>query len=218
MSHSITLYSYWRSSAAYRVRIALALKGLDYQTAGVHLARDGGEHRRPEFLELNPQGFVPTLRDGERTLTQSLAIIEYLEETRAQPALLPQGSRERAFVRAVSLAITCDIHPLNNLRVLNYLTGTLGVPEEQKSAWYKYWVDIGLEALEIRLARDSATGTFCHGEAPTLADICLIPQMANARRFAVDIEAYPSLKRIEAACNAIKAFADAAPAQQPDAE
>lgn len=211
------VYDFFRSSAAYRLRIALNLKGLRPEREFVHLRKN--EQRTNSYLALNSQGLVPVLvTDDGDVLTQSLAIIEYLDETHAQPPLLPSDPAARARVRSLALAVACDIHPLNNLRVLNYLTGTLGVSEEQKSAWYKYWVDVGLEALEIRLARDPATGSFCHGESPTLADICLIPQMANARRFAIDVDAFPTLKRIEAACNGIKAFADAAPAQQPDAE
>ncbi len=210
-------YDFFRSSAAYRLRIALNLKGLHPEREFVHLRKN--EQRAPSYLALNTQGLVPVLvTDAGDVLTQSLAIIEYLDETHPQPPLLPSDPAARARVRSLALHVACDIHPLNNLRVLNYLTGTLGVSEEQKSAWYKYWIDVGLEALEIRLARDPATGRFCHGESPTLADICLIPQMANARRFSIDVEAFPTLKRLEAACNGIKAFVDAAPAQQPDAE
>ena len=211
-------YDFFRSSAAYRLRIALNFKGLHAQREFVHLRKR--EQRTASYLALNSQGLVPVLvTDAGDVLTQSLAIIEYLDETHPQPPLLPADPAARARVRSLALEVACDIHPLNNLRVLNYLTGTLGVSEEQKNAWYRYWIDVGLEALEIRLAREPATGSgFCHGESPTLADICLIPQMANARRFAVDVDPYPTLKRIEAACNALKAFADAAPALQPDAE
>jgi len=151
-------------------------------------------------------------------LTQSLAILEWLDETHPHPSLLPADAGGRARVRAIALSIACDIHPIDNLRVLNYLTGTLGVSEEQRNGWYKYWIDVGLEALETRLARESATGTFCHGDAPTIADICLVPQLANARRIAFDFTPFPTLTRIEAACMALPAFADAAPARQPDAE
>ncbi|MEJ7670047.1 MAG: maleylacetoacetate isomerase [Casimicrobiaceae bacterium] len=211
------VFDFFRSSAAYRLRIALNLKGLHPEREFVHLRKN--EQRSSGYLALNAQGFVPVLvTDGGDVLTQSLSIIEYLDETRAQPPLLPSDPAARARVRSLALQVACDIHPLNNLRVLSYLTGTLGVSEEQKNAWYKYWVDVGLEGLEIRLSRDAATGRFCHGESPTLADICLIPQIANARRFAIDVEPYPTLTRIEAACNGIKAFADAAPALQPDAE
>lgn len=211
------LYDYFRSSAAYRVRIALNLKGLAPERVFVHLRR--GAQRADEYLALNPQGLVPALvTDGGDVLTQSLAIMEWLDETHPRPPLLPVDAAGRARVRAIALAIACDIHPLNNLRVLNYLTGTLGVSDAQKNGWYRYWCDVGLEALETQLAREKATGRYCHGGAPTLADICLVPQLANARRFDVDVTSYPTLTRIEAACNALPAFADAAPGSQPDAE
>jgi maleylacetoacetate isomerase len=211
------LYDYFRSSAAYRVRIALNLKGVAPERAFVHLRR--GAQRGDDFLALNPQGLVPLLvTDGGDVLTQSLAIIEWLDETHPQPALLPADATARARVRSLALAIACDIHPLNNLRVLNYLTGTLGATDAQKNGWYRYWCDVGLEALETRLAREAATGRFCHGATPTLADVCLVPQLANARRVDLDLAPYPTLLAIEAACNALPAFADAAPARQPDAE
>jgi maleylacetoacetate isomerase len=212
------LYDYFRSSAAYRVRIALNLKGVkpDERTF-VHLRM--GNQRAQDYLALNPQGLVPALAlDDGHVLTQSLAIVEYLEETYPEPPLLPQPAAARARVRAIALQIACDIHPLNNLRVLNYLLGTVGVTKEQKDGWYRYWVDVGFEALEKSLAHDDDTGRFCHGDRPTLADICLVPQIANARRFNIDMSPYPTLTRIEAACNAIEAFAAAAPARQPDAE
>ena len=212
------LYDYFRSSAAYRVRIALNLKGVtpDERTF-VHLRM--GSQRAQDYLALNPQGLVPALAlDDGHVLTQSLAIIEYLDETHPEPPLLPADPIGRARVRAIALSIACDIHPLDNLRVLNYLIGTLGVAREQKDGWYRYWIDVGFEALEKSLARDAATGRFCHGEQPTLADVCLVPQMANARRFNIDLSPYPTLVRIEAACNALPAFANAAPARQPDAE
>ena len=178
-----------------------------------------GNQRAQDYLALNPQGLVPALElDDHRVLTQSLAIIEYLDETHREPPLLPAAAAARARVRAIALAIACEIHPLNNLRVLNYLIGTLGVAEEQKNGWYRYWIDVGFEALERQLDRDNDTGTFCHGETPTLADICLVPQLANARRFKIDLTPYPTLTRIEASCNALDAFARAAPARQPDAE
>jgi maleylacetoacetate isomerase len=211
------LYDYFRSSAAYRVRIALNVKGLAPERAFVHLRRNA--QREDDYLALNPQGLVPALlTDGGAVLAQSLAIIEYLEETHPSPPLLPGDATARARVRGIALQIACDIHPLDNLRVLRYLLHTVGVTEEQKDAWYKYWIDVGLEALEIQLSRDAATGRFCHGDSPTLADVCLVPQLANARRVAMDLSPYPTLVRIEAACRALPAFAAAEPSRQPDAE
>jgi maleylacetoacetate isomerase len=212
------LYDYFRSSAAYRVRIALNLKDVTLvDRTFVHLRM--GNQRAQDYLVLNPQGLVPALElDDGRVLTQSLAIVEYLDETHPEPPLLPLDAAGRARVRAIALGIACEIHPLNNLRVLNYLTGTLGATDAQRNGWYKYWIDVGFEALERQLERDDDTGTFCHGESPTLADVCLVPQLANARRFKVDVSPYPTLTRIEAACNALPAFAQAAPSQQPDAE
>ena len=211
------LYDYFRSSAAYRVRIALNLKGLAPERAFIHLRR--GAQRGDDYLALNPQGLVPSLvTDGGDVLTQSLAIIEWLDETQPRPPLLPPDPVGRARVRSLALAIACDIHPLNNLRVLNYLTGTLGATDAQKDGWYRYWCDVGLEALETNLAREAATGSFCHGDVPTVADICLVPQLANARRVDLDLAPYPTLLRIETACIALPAFADAAPSRQPDAE
>jgi maleylacetoacetate isomerase len=211
------LFDYFRSSAAYRVRIALNLKGLAPQRSFVPLRK--GAQRAEDYLALNPQGLVPALTPDEGdVITQSLAIIEWLEETHPRPPLLPAAANERARVRSLALSIACDIHPLNNLRVLNYLTGTLGVDEAQRDGWTKYWIDLGFEALERRLAAERATGRFCHGDAPTLADVCLVPQVANARRFAVDLAPYPTLLRIDAECANLPAFADAAPARQPDAE
>jgi len=211
------LYDYYRSSAAYRVRLALNLKGVAPERVFVHLRK--GVQRTDDYLDLNPQGLVPALAlDGGPRLTQSLAIVEWLDETHPHPPLLPGDATARARVRAIALSIACEIHPLNNLRVLQYLTGTLGVAEAQKDGWYRYWVDTGFEALERQLAREKSTGRFCHGDTPSLADVCLVPQLANARRFNVDVTPYPTLTRIEAACNALPAFADAAPANQPDAE
>jgi maleylacetoacetate isomerase len=211
------LYDYFRSSAAYRVRIALNLKGVTPERAFVHLRH--GAQRGDDYLALNPQGLVPSLVTGDGdVLTQSLAIIEWLDETHPKPPLLPSDAAGRARVRALALAIACDIHPLNNLRVLNYLTGTLGATDAQKNGWYRYWCDVGLEALETQLARETATGAFCHGGTPSLADICLVPQLANARRVDLDLAPYPTLLSIEAACMALPAFAAAAPSKQPDAE
>jgi maleylpyruvate isomerase len=210
------LYSYFRSSAAYRVRIALHLKGLAFDYAPVHLRK--GEQNADAYRSVNRQELVPALIDGDAPLTQSLAIIEYLDERHPEPPLLPSTPAERARVRAIALAIVCDIHPLNNLRVLRYLTRTLDVGEEAKDAWYRHWIDTGLGALEAQLAADSSTGTFCHGDAPTLADVCLVPQLANARRTNIPLESYPTLLRIDANCRALDAFARAAPESQPDAE
>ncbi len=211
------LYDYFRSSAAYRVRIALNLKGVAPERAFVHLRK--GDQRADEYLALNPQGLVPTLvADDGTVLTQSIAILEWLDETYPNPPILPRDADGRARVRSLALAVACDIHPLDNTRVLAYLTGTLGATEAQKNGWYKYWIDVGFEALETRLARESATGRFCHGDAPTIADVCLVPQMANARRVDFDFAPYPTLVRIEAACRALPAFVAAAPSNQPDAE
>ncbi len=211
----VKLYDYFRSSAAYRVRIALNLKGLPYDHASVHLTK--GEQRAEAYVAINPQGLVPTLVDDGATLTQSLAIVEYLDERHPQPPLLPAAPADRARVRAIALAIACDIHPLNNLRVLKYLTGVLKVGDDAKNAWYRHWIDVGLTALERQLAADPASGSYCHGETPTLADVCLVPQLANARRMAVPLEAHPTLLRIDENCRRLDAFARAAPEQQPDA-
>ncbi len=211
------LYDYFRSSAAFRVRIALNIKALAPERQFVHLRK--GAQRADDYLALNAQGLVPALvTDGGHVLTQSIAIIEWLDETHPLPPLLPRDADGRARVRALALAIACDIHPLNNLRVLQYLTKTLGVAEAQKDGWYRYWCDVGLEALETQLARDRATGRFCHGDSPTIADICLVPQLANARRLHVDLAAYPTLTGIERECLALPAFANAVPEKQPDAE
>jgi len=211
----IKLYNYFRSSAAYRVRIALNLKNVPYEYLPVHLVK--GEQREERYRALNPQALVPLLVDDGEAMTQSMAIIEYLDEKIPDPPLLPATAEGRARVRAIAQAIACDIHPLNNLRVLKYLTGTLGASEDAKNAWYRHWVEIGLAALESQLAADSRTGAFCHGSTPTLADICLVPQLANARRSAIAIDPYPTLERIESHCLALDAFARAAPDRQPDA-
>jgi len=211
------LYDYFRSSAAYRVRIALNLKGLAPEREFVHLRK--GVQRGEDYLAVNPQGLVPALvTDDGKVLTQSLAIVEYLDETVPSPPFLPRSPAERARVRSLAQAIACDIHPIDNLRVLRYLLHTVGVEEAQKDAWYKYWIDVGLEALEIAVSRDPATGRFCHGDAPTLADICLVPQLANARRVDMDLSPYPTLVRIDAECRKLPAFANAAPQLQPDFE
>lgn len=214
----MNLYSYFRSSAAYRVRIALNLKGLAYRTLPVHLLRDGGEQHRPAYRAVNPAGLVPALEDRGHTLTQSLAILEYLEEQYPQTPLLPRGNADRARVRAIAQSIACEIHPLNNLRVLQYLSGTLGLGEEQKNAWYRHWVGEGLGAVERLLADDPRTGAFCHGDRPTLADCCLVPQVFNARRFGCELDAMPTILAIVARCQSLEAFQRAAPEHQPDAD
>ncbi len=213
----LTLYSYFRSSAAYRVRIALALKGLAFDTAVVHLLRGGGEQLQDAYRSINPAALVPALQDGGATLTQSLAILEYLEETHPQPPLLPADALGRARVRALACTVACDIHPVNNLRVLNYLRDTLYADDAARSNWALHWMALGLRALEQHLAREPATGLCCHGDTPTLADCCLVPQLFNARRFGLDLAPYPTLVRIDQHCAALPAFATAHPAQQPDA-
>ncbi len=211
------LYNYFRSSASYRVRIALNLKGLPFEYASVHLARGGGEQFSLAYRELNSQALVPVLEDGGERITQSLAIIEYLDEKYPDPPLLPRSAGDRARVRALALTVACEIHPLNNLRVLNYLSRELGIDGNAKTAWYRHWVGLGLDALEADVARGAA-GRFCHGDSPGLADCCLVPQLFNARRFECDLSRYPNLLAIEANCVAIAAFRDAAPEKQIDAE
>jgi maleylacetoacetate isomerase len=217
------LYSYFRSSAAYRVRIALNLKGLSYETIPVHLLKHGGEQFADEYRKLNPSALVPTLIDDKEmanvhALTQSLAIIEYLEETYPEPPLLPQKAVDRAYVRSLALSVACDIHPINNLRVLRYLVHNLKVSEDDKNAWYRHWCEQGLAAIESTLARDPRVGKFCYGEMPTIADCCLIPQIGNAQRLKCDLSHMPTLMRINDACMKLDAFIRAAPASQPDAE
>lgn len=209
------LYTYFRSSAAFRVRIALNLKGLDYQPTFVHLAK--GEHRKLEYAAVNPQALVPTLEEDGRLLTQSLAILEYLEETHPQPPLLPQDPFARARVRSLALLIACEIHPLNNLRTLRHLKNSLGQSEEQVNGWYRHWVADGLAKLEAEL-QNPGTGHFCHGQAPTIADCCLVPQIFNAKRYQCELGPYPAVMRVFAACMQLDAFVRAQPDQQPDAE
>ncbi|WP_153101454.1 maleylacetoacetate isomerase [Paraburkholderia hayleyella] len=212
------LYSYFRSSASYRVRIALNLKNLPYDYVPVHLLRDGGEQFHEAYRKLNPDAIVPTLVDNGDVLQQSLAIIEYLDETHPLPPLLPASPSDRAYVRAVALQIACDIHPLNNLRVLKYLKKELGVSDEAKNAWYRHWIEAGFAALETHLARNARTGALCFGDTPTLADVCLVPQVFNAQRFEIDVSVYPTIQRIYTCASQIDAFARAAPGVQPDAE
>lgn len=212
------LYTYFRSSAAYRVRIALNLKGLDYEALPVHLVRGGGEHQHAAYRELNPAALLPAMDDEGAVLTQSLAILEYLEETRPGMALLPADALGRARVRALAQTVACDIHPLGNLRVLKYLAQTLQVDAEAKLAWQQHWMEQGLAAFESLLARQRPAGPFCHGEVPTLADCCLVPQIFNAQRFGVDMHRYPAIMAVDAACAALPAFIAAHPGRQPDAE
>jgi len=213
---AMKLYGYFRSSAAFRVRIALNLKKLDYETAAVHLRRN--DQTRPDYLRVNPQGLVPTLKDGDRTLIQSLAIIEYLDETYPDPPLLPRPRADRARVRALAEIVACDIHPINNLRVLRYLTHSLGHDEAAIASWYNHWIDAGFQALERLLADDPRTGNFCHGQAPGLADITLVPQVVNAERYRLDLAPYPTITRIFENCMKLDPFVAAHPDKQPDRE
>jgi maleylacetoacetate isomerase/maleylpyruvate isomerase len=212
----VKLYTYFRSSAAFRVRIALNLKGLRYEPLFVHLAK--GEHRKAEYASVNPQALVPTLvlDDGAR-LSQSLAIMEYLEETHPRPPLLPQDAAGRARVRSLADLVACEIHPLNNLRVLQHLKRALGQTEEQVSAWYRHWIADGLAKLEAELAA-GGRGSFCHGESPTLADCCLVPQIFNAKRYNCELTAYPATMRVFDQCMKLDAFDRAQPSKQSDAE
>ncbi len=214
---SIRLYSYWRSSAAYRVRIALNLKGLAHEVVPVHLLKDGGEQHTRAYADLNPQELVPVLLHGNRVLRQSMAIIEYLDETWPTPPLMPAVARDRQRVRAIAQMIACDIHPLNNLRVLQFFENTWNVPQAEREAWVRHWVGAGLAAVEQVLDDHPSTGTFCDGEMPTLADCCLVPQVFNAERFGVDLAPFPTIRRITAACLAEPAFEAARPENQPDA-
>ena len=214
----IKLYNYFLSSASFRVRIALNLKGLPFEYIPVQLTKGGGQQFAPEFKSLNPAALVPVMVDGDQVLAQSLAIVEYLEETRPAPPLLPLQAADRARVRAIALSIACEIHPLNNLRVLRYLRRTLGVTEEAKDAWYRHWVETGLAAVEPLLADDPRTGSFCHGDLPTMADVFLVPQIFNAQRLDCDLSHTPTVMRIFDRCLALPAFAEAAPAKQPDAD
>lgn len=212
------LYTYFRSSAAYRVRIALNLKGLAYDSIPVHLLRDGGEQKKAAYKDKNPLGVIPTLETDSAVLTQSLAIIEWLDETYPDQPLLPMHADARAQVRAIAQTIACDIHPLNNLRVLGYLTKILGVTEEQKNVWYCHWVEEGLMAVERLLSTAGSRGRFCYGDTPTIADCCLVPQVFNARRFNCALEHMPTVRGIVEACESLETFQAASPAQQIDSQ
>jgi len=212
----VKLYTYFRSSAAFRVRIALNLKGLAYEANFVHLPK--GEHRAPAFAEVNQQALLPTLEDAGKRLNQSLAIIEYLDETHPKPPLLPKDAPGRARVRSLSLLVACEIHPLNNLRTLQYLRRQLGQDEEGIKTWYRHWIADGLGKLEAELAGAKHTGKFCHGDAPSMADCCLVPQIFNAKRYDSDLAPYPTSMRIFDECMKLEAFDRAQPAKQPDVE
>lgn len=212
------LYTFFRSSASYRVRIALNLKGLSYEQAPIHLRKGGGEQFSAAYKALNPQALVPTLEDNGKVLTQSLAIIEFLEEKHPKPALLPGDPADKAIVRGMALIIACEVHPIQNLRVLNYVKSSYNQTDEQVNRWAQHWIDLGLSALEQSIVAQSKGGKFCFGDTPTLADICLVPQLGNARRYGCDLSQYPTILSIEKNCMALSAFANAAPEKQPDAE
>ena len=212
------LYGYFRSSAAYRVRIALELKRLSWQSESIHLTKDGGKQYSAPYQSINPLSLVPTLQDNNTFHTQSLAIVEYLEELYPEPSLLPKEPIARARVRAIALSIACDIHPLNNLRVLKYLTNMLKISDGIRMKWYAHWISKGFEGIEAMLAGHRDTGSFCHKDTPGLADICLVPQVFNANRFDCDLTRFPTILRINEKCMALDAFQKAQPANQPDAE
>ena len=213
-----TLYSFWRSSAAFRVRIALNLKGIDYDIIPVHLRKGGGEQLKESYQALNPNGLVPLYMEDDVPLHQSTAIIEYLEEKYPNPPLLPKNLQDRAWVRALAQDIAADIHPINNLRVLRYLVGTLGVNDENKTIWYAHWVKKGLTSLEKRLASDARVGLFCYGDLPTMADVFLVPQVFNAYDTKIDFSVYPTVHRIVTHCMILPTFINASWEKQVDAE
>jgi len=212
------LYGFFRSSASYRVRIALNLKELQYEQLPIHLRRGGGEQFNAGYKAINPQALVPALEHDGRVLIQSLAIMEYLNELYPKPPLLPETPAGRALVRSMALVVACEIHPIQNLRVLVYLKNSLKHSDEEVNRWAQHWINLGLSALEQMVVAQPKHGSFCFGESPTIADICLIPQLANARRFNCDLAEFPTLMRIEEQCLALPAFANAAPEKQPDAE
>ena len=212
------LYSYFRSSAAFRVRIALNLKGVPYEVVPVHLLKGGGEQFGEAYTRTNPLSLIPALEDGGQVLTQSLAIIEYLDERYPEPPLLPADPLSRAYVRAVALSIACDIHPLNNLRVLRYLVRELGVSDEKKDFWYRHWVELGLGQLDRVVMSGGRSGRYIFGDQVTIADLAIVPQIFNARRFGCDLAKAPTLNAIADRCMQLDAFANAQPSAQPDAE
>jgi len=217
-SGNLRLYSFWRSSAAYRVRIALGLKDLSYEIEPVHLVKDGGQQHSSEYKDVNPQEFVPVLMHGNRVLRQSMAIIEYLDDTWPENPLLPAVARDAQRARAIAQMIACDIHPLNNLRVMQYLEAEFKANQSQKDAWMKHWIKVGFDSLEKVLADNPSTGSFCEGDIPSLADCCLVPQVYNAERFKVSMKPYPTIQRINKECLELDAFKQAHPSAQPDAE
>jgi maleylacetoacetate isomerase len=212
------LYTFFRSSASYRVRIALNLKGLTYEQAPIHLRRGGGEQFSAAYKRINPQALVPALEDNDRVFTQSLAIIEYLEEKYPNPPLLPAAAADRALVRSMAMVIACEVHPIQNLRVLTLVKQEYHQTDDEVNQWAQHWIDLGLSALEQMILAQPNRGKFCFGDTPTLADICLVPQLGNARRYGCDLAQYPTIVSIEKNCVTIPAFANAAPEKQPDAE
>jgi len=214
----VKLYSFFRSSAAYRTRIALNVKGLQYEYVAKHLVKNGGEHRQADYLAINPQGFIPALEHDGALITQSMAIIEYLDEVFPSPPLLPTRAIDRAAVRAMAQLIACDIHPLNNLRVLNYLKAPLNLNDESLAQWYKHWIAEGFAALEQLLVKYASVGRHCFGDAVTMADVLLVPQVANSRRYQMDLSLYPTLQKVTAHLESLPAFLAAHPDAQPDAK
>jgi maleylpyruvate isomerase len=214
----LKLFTYFRSSAAFRVRIALNLKGLPFEAVPIHLMRGAGEQHSDSYQARNPARLIPALQDGDLTLSQSMAIIEYLEQTHPTPALLPQEAAARAMVRELALSVACDIHPLNNLRVLRYLQAPLGIEEQRRDEWARHWIGLGFTAIEQQLARRGTAGQCCFGDTPTMADCCLIPQVFNARRVSLPLEEFTIINRVHDHCMRQPAFIDAAPGAQSDAE